>query len=335
MLDEIRNNYSLVKVLIILLIIAVGSYVVSLLWIILSQFLSLFVILLLAWLFSLILEPIVKKIQELKVSILMATIITYILVSALLIVISLSYIPLVISQISAITTFIPLYLQSAPPFIVDFANSLGFQLGKSITLIPSVGQFLFLSFITLILSFYFVVDQEKINQEFLNLIPGRWHDFITFTQKTVNEIFISFLRVQLFYAVSAGILTWIVLMAFNIDFAASIALISGVFAFIPLIGPFLALVPPVLIVFLIDPIKALIIGAILLATQQVIFNIIGPKLLGKAFQLHPALILISFLLGLQFAGAIGAVFAIPILGIGAVMVRRFGHYFNLKKETTV
>lgn len=335
MLDEIRKNYSLVKILIILLIIAVGSYVLSITWVVISQFANLLVILLCAWFLSFMLEPIVKKIQELKVSILIATIITYSLISALLIIIAISFIPLVTSQILTLTKVVPAYLQSAPQYIIDFINSLGNQLGKSVTLIPSITQFLFLSFITLILSFYFIVDQEKINQEFFNLMPGRWHDFFIFTQKAVNDIFISFLRVQLFYGVSCGILTWIVLKAFNIDFAASIALIAGIFAFIPLIGPFLALIPPVLIAFLIDPIKALIIGAILLVTQQIIFNIIGPKLLGKAFQIHPALILISFLLGLQFAGAVGAVFAIPVLGIVTVMIRHFGYYFLTKQDSSL
>lgn len=332
MLDEIRKNHSLVKILIILLIIAVGSYVASLIWAVISMFLSLLVILLLAWFLSFILTPIVESIQRLKISKLIATIITYILISALLIAISIGYIPLVMSQLPAITNFISNYLQSAPPYLVDLNNSLNSQLSKSVSLIPSVAQFLLLSFITLILSFYFIVDQEKINREFFNLIPKTWYDFFLFTQKAINDIFISFLRVQLFYGISAGIITWIVLRAFNIDFAASVALIAGIFAFIPLIGPFLALIPPILVAFLIDPIKALIIGAILLLTQQIIFNIIGPKLLGKAFQLHPALILISFLVGMQLAGALGAVFAIPILGIAAVMIRKFGHYFNMKQE---
>lgn len=326
MMEEIRKNYSLVKILIILLIIAVGSYIFSLAWVLISQFLNLFFILLLAWLLSFILEPIVGKIQGFRISKLIATIITYTIIFALLVVISIIYIPLITFQISAISNFIPHYLQSAPSFIIDLNNSLNNQLSNA-TLIPSVGQFLLLAFITLILSFYFIVDREKINQEFFSLAPKEWHNFLHFTQKTINDVFISFLRVQLFYGLTSGILTWIILKAFNINFAASIAFIAGVFAFIPLIGPFLALIPPILIAFLIDPTIALIIGAILLIAQQITFNIIGPKLLGKAFKLHPAIILISFLVGLQLAGALGAVFAIPVLGISAVMIRRFGHYF--------
>ncbi len=336
MLDEIKKNHSLVRVLIILLIFAVGGYVVSLAWIVISQFLDLFVILLSAWLLSFILEPIVEKMEGLlKISKLVSTIITYMLISALLVAITIGYIPLATSQISTITNSLHLYLQSAPSFIVDFSNSLSNQLSKSVTVIPSVAQFLFLAFITLILSFYFIVDREKINREFFKLMPKQWHNVLRFTQKVINDTFISFLKIQLFFGISSGIVTWIILIAFHIDFAASIAFVSGAFAFIPLIGSLLALIPPILVAFLIDPVKAFIIGAMLLIMQQIIFNIIGPKLLGKAFKLHPAIILVSFLVGLQFAGAIGATFAIPVLGISAVMIRRFGDYFIRVKDETI
>lgn len=329
MLSELRKNYSLIRILIILLIIAVGSYVLSLVWVvIISKFLDLFVILLSAWLLSFTLFPVVVNIQKLlKISKLIATIITYILVLALLVVVSIVYIPLVTSQILTITNLLPQYLKTAPPILATLIESLNSQIGNSVMLIPSVASFLFSALITLILSFYFIVDQEKINREFFNLTPKKWHDVIHFTEKVINDTFISFLRVQLFFAISTGIFTWIILRLFSVDFAASVALISGIFAFIPLVGPFLALIPPVLVALLSDPIKALIIGGILLIAQQVTFNVIGPKLLGKAFKLHPAIILISFLVGLKFAGSLGAVFAIPILGISAVMVRRFGHYF--------
>jgi len=336
MLDEIRKNYSLVRILIILLIIAVGSYVFSLAWVlVISKFLDLFVILLLAWLLSFTLLPIVLRVQKLlKSSKLIATAITYILISILLIIVSIVYLPLVVSQFLNLTSILPLYLKTAPTILTTLNESLSSQITNSVILIPSVAQFLFSAFITLILSFYFIVDQEKINREFFNLVPKQWHDILHFTQKIVNDTFISFLRVQLFFALSTGILTWIILRAFNIDFAASVAFISGAFAFIPLIGPLFALIPPVLVALLSDPIKALIIGGILLTSQQVTFNIIGPKLLGKAFKLHPAIILISFLIGLKFAGSLGAVFAIPVLGISAVMIRRFGHYFlTIRNET--
>ncbi len=243
------------------------------------------------------------------------------------------YIPLVSSQISSILETLPTYLKTSPPVISNLLRSLTEQINNSLNFIPSFAQFLLSTFIALILSFYFIVDREKINTEFFNLMPTDWHNFLRFTQKAINDIFISFLRVQLFYAVTTGIFTWILLRVFNIEYAASIATLAGVFAFIPLIGPFLSIIPPFLVSFIADPAKALIIGAVLLVLQQITFNVIGPRLLGKAFKLHPAVIIISFLVGLQFAGTLGALLAIPVLGVSAIMIRRFGHYFHdIKNE---
>ncbi len=328
-MDEIRRNYSLIKILIILLTIAVGSYVLSLAWnVVISKFLDLFVILLLAWLLSFTLFPVVVRIQKLlKSSKLIATVVTYVLISIILSLVSIVYFPLVASQILSLTIILPQYLKTAPPVLITFIDSLGSQIGNSVALIPSVAQFLFSAFITLVISFYLIIDKEKINREIFNLVPEKWHGVLRFTEQVINDTFVSFLKVQLFFAISTGVLTWIILRLFNIDFAASAAALAGVFAFIPLIGPLLALVPAVLVALLSDPVKALIIGGILIALQQVIFNMIGPKLLGKAFKLHPAVILISFVIGLKFAGSLGAVFAIPVLGISAVMIRKFGHYF--------
>lgn len=336
MLDDVKKNYNLIRILIILLIIAVGSYVLTLVWEIISLFLDILIILLISWLLSFILEPVVDAIQKfIKISKLVSTIITYILLSILFTVISVGYIPLVSSQISILAINVPHYLESAPKIIATWTTLFINQLGSSATLIPSVAQFLFSAFIVLILSFYFIVDKEKINQELFKLVPKNWHAILHFTQKVINDTFVSFLRVQLFFGISSALVTWLILIIFNIDFAASIAFLAGIFAIIPLVGPLLAIIPPVLIALLADPLKAVIIGAILLLIQQITFNVIGPKLLGQAFKLHPAIILISFLVGLKFAGGLGAVFAIPVLGISAVMIRRFGHYFlKITEETT-
>jgi predicted PurR-regulated permease PerM len=49
--------------------------------------------------------------------------------------------------------------------------------------------------------------------------------------------------------------------------------------------------------------------------------------MGKAFKLHPIIILLSFVIGAKIAGPLGAVFAIPVLGIIGIIFRELGHYF--------
>ncbi len=325
MINEARKNQKLIKVLLVLMIAAVGSYVLGLAFSFLAQFKNVIAIILVSWLLSFLLDPIVDRIQKyFKLSKILSTSITYLLLTVCIVAIGFIYIPLVSAQIAVLVGNISSYLDSAPVIVNNLNGSLMAQIENSINFIPSIAQFFFSAFIVLTLSFYFIIDQSQINREFFNLLPKDWHDTLKFTQKVINDTFISFFRVQFFYGLSTAVVTWFVMMMFGTGFAVLVGFLSGIFAIVPLVGPLLAIVLPVGVTFISSSFQATIIGVILFLAQQVIFNVVGPKILGKAFSLHPAVILISLLIGLKFGGAFGAVFAIPVLGISVVMFRKFG-----------
>lgn len=325
MFKEVNKNYNLVQILLVLSIVAVGSYVFGLAWTILNQFGEIISIVLVSWLLSFLLDPIVDVIQKyLRLSKLFATAITYLLLTVFIVAAGFVYIPLISTQIVILVNLIPGYLNNAPAILNNLNGPLITQLENTISIIPSIAQFFFSAFMVLILSFYFIIDQKRINDAVMDMIPSDWYETFEFTKKVVNDTFVSFFRVQFFYGMATALATWLVLVLFGTGFAISVAFLSGVLAIVPLIGPFLALLLPVLVALLVSPTQAVITGLILFAAQQITFNVVGPKLLGKAFSLHPAIILISLLVGLKLAGAQGALFAIPLLGIGVVMIRKFG-----------
>ncbi len=311
-----------------MLIAAVGIHLFGIFWQLINIFSDIIIILILAWLLSFVLEPIVYSIKNLtRLSKPFATAITYLLISGIFALIIFLLIPLVTQQVQTLIEILPKHLESAPAFLNRWGDTLITSLNNSISLVPSVAQFLFSVFLIFILSFYFVIDKEKINKEIFDLTPKKWHDEVTFMQKAIDTSFASFLRVQLTFGIISGVVTWIVLRIFGIDFTASASLIAGIFAIIPLIGPILALIPPLVVAFISDPSKLFAVFIILLILQQFIFNVLGPKLFSKAFKLNPVIILLSFLVGAKIAGAIGAIFAIPVLGVLAVFIKELSHRF--------
>ena len=168
------------------------------------------------------------------------------------------------------------------------------------------------------------------------LAPKNWHGNLKFVQETINETFASFLQIQVLFGVLAGITTWIVLRIFSIDFAASIAILAGLLTIIPLAGPLLGIVPPAFVVLVThpeNPLLAVAIAAILLLIQQITYNAVGPKLMEKAFKLHPIVVLLSILIGFKVAGAMGAVFVVPVLGIAVIVIKKLGYHFINPEET--
>lgn len=333
MFGELKKEVTLVRVLIILLIIAVGIHLFNILSSVLQNFSDIILILFVAWLVSFILEPVVEKTTKVfRISKVISSLIVYLLLVSLFVIGTILVIPVVISQIQTLIKIFPELLSQAPPFVVRWGENFSSYLNNAVTLIPSVAQFLLSTFIVLIISFYFIVDKEKINKELFSITPVKWHEQIRFIQKTIDTAFASFLRVQLLFGLVAGIITWIVLQILGIELAAAIGVLSGILTIIPFIGPVLAVIPPVFIAFTLDSTRGIIVFIVLFLSQQIIFNVWGPKLMGNAFRLHPLIILVSFFIGFKIAGGMGAIFAVPLLSIIVIVIKNLSHYL-LKSDT--
>lgn len=324
MLEQVKKEITSIRILVFLSIVALSIHLFEIAWQIVGVFSDIIIILVVSWLLSFILEPLVDKINHLaKIPKVWTALIIYIFVLMILTAAVFLFIPAITVQIKSLAEIIPRFLSQSPSFLNRWSDMLISSLNSSITIIPSVAQFFFSIFIVLIISFYFIIDKGKINEEIFCLVPKKWHERLRFFQRIIGQSFASFLRVQLIFGITSGIITWLILRILGIDFAASIAFLAGIFAVIPLIGPFLSLIPPVFIALIADPAKAVIIFIILLIFQQFLFNVLGPRLLGQAFKLHPIVVLLSFLIGLKLGGGVGAILAIPVLGILAVAFRQF------------
>ena len=331
MLEEIKKEFNSYKLLGILLIIAVSIYLLQIFWQVIGNFSDVIVIVVIAWLLSFVLEPLVDLVSKFsKLPKLMSALFVYMFFAALFTVMVFIFIPVVVIQFLSLSEIIPAYLSSYPNYVQTWNNAVTNSLDTAISLIPSLATVFVNIILILILSFYLIIDKEKINEEIYNLAPKNWHIHLGFVQKVIDKTFSSFLQIQVIFGVIAGITTWIVLRLFSIDFAASVSLLSGVLTIIPLVGPILGIIPPVFVALITNPdnpTQAILIFAILLLLQQVTFNAIGPKLMGKAFKLHPIVVFLSIIIGFKIAGPLGAVFVVPVLGIAVIVLKELGHHF--------
>jgi len=333
MIDEVKKQVTSMRILIALLIFAVGLYLFQQVWGFLQGFSDIFIILISSWLLSFVLEPVVNFVARFtKLPRILAVSVVFLLFFGFLIITVFQFIPVVTSQTHSLVTILPKYVASAPPFMKKWVDVATNYLDNSLPIISSIALVLFDIFLVFVIAFYLVLDKDKGNKELYRLTPTSWHTNIKYMQELIDRVFASFIRVQILYGIIGGLTTWLVLRAFNVEFAASTALFAGVLSLIPLIGPLFALIPPLLIPVLTDPAQAIFIFVTLLAIQQITFNIIGPKLLGKAFKIHPVIVLLSFVIGYKIAGVAGAVFAIPILGIGTILLHQLHtHYMESRK----
>ena len=199
-------------------------------------------------------------------------------------------------------------------------------LQNTLAILTSVLSLLGNALLVILLSFFFTLDGPRFTKMLFDVIPGRLHQETRMFFVTTDRAFGGFLRSQLLQSVAIGMGTALVLGVFAIPTALLAGVFAGLFMIIPLIGPVLSLLPPLLAVVLTDPSNTLIVMILLIVLQVVVVNVLMPRVMGKALGLHPLVIIVALLVGVKVAGFWGAFFAMPLAGIisafGAFLIRR-------------
>lgn len=131
----------------------------------------------------------------------------------------------------------------------------------------------------------------------------------------VNETFIGFIVGRVIDSFIIGVLTFIVLMVFDIPFALMISVIVGITNIIPFFGPFIGAIPSIFILMLEQPIDALYFIIIIVVIQQIDGNIIGPKIVGNALGISSFWVLLSVLVGGGLFGFPGMALGVPVFAV--------------------
>jgi predicted PurR-regulated permease PerM len=311
----------------LLLCIIAGLYLWQIAWGFLGRFSDIFLILILSWLLAFLLEPVVKKLTQKNLSRLTAAGVVYLFLGIILVVAGIVIIPTVGSQLAVLAGDLPSLIENAPDWLQKFATN---TLSNSVAIAQEITTAAINLLLVLVFSFYFLVDRHRITKTLYDLLPDEWEENFQFLEKVINTSFAGFLRVQVLLGVIVGAVTFLVLIILGVNYALTASVLAGVLAIVPVAGPVLSLLPPLLPAMMISFNTGLITIVSLFLLQQIIYNLISPKIIGETLKLHPVLVILSFIIGFKIAGFWGAVFAVPVTSMFAIIIKEF--FRHLKKN---
>jgi predicted PurR-regulated permease PerM len=200
--------------------------------------------------------------------------------------------------------------------LLQQATSIGSTLvGQSLSIVSGIAVLLINLVLVLILSFYMTLDGPRLAARFLEMLPESWRDDTLTFFSIVNRTFGGFLRATLVQAVFYGLATAVLMVALGLSDVALASVLAAVFVLIPLIGGIFGVVPPLIIALIENPDRFLLLLIGLLVLQQVLFNMIMPRLMGRIVGLHPLLVFAAILVGAALAGPWGILFGVPVAGV--------------------
>ncbi len=168
-------------------------------------------------------------------------------------------------------------------------------------------------------SIYFLASKEKLVAQLKKLLRSVTSqnaynsvlELCNFTDKTFG----SFITGEILDSLIVGVLCFIVCAICRIPYAVLIGVIVGVTNIIPVAGPFIGAIPSFLIIFIVDPVKALWFAVIILIIQQMDGNVIKPKILGQTTGLASLWVLFSITVMGGLMGLVGMIIAVPLFSI--------------------
>lgn len=174
--------------------------------------------------------------------------------------------------------------------------------------------------IVLVMSFYMTLDGPRISGRTFKFLPRAWREDARTLANMIDLRFGGWIRSLLLQGLIYGVATAVIMRVANLEFIAVASVLAGILIAIPLIGPWLAAIAPLIIALFHSPGLALGIYIALFGFQQILFHVIMPRLTGTIVGVHPLLVFLAILIGFPVGGVWGALFAIPIAGVAVSVV---------------
>lgn len=164
---------------------------------------------------------------------------------------------------------------------------------------------------TLIISFYLTASRNGVENFLRTVFPENLEDRVLQIYYRAKTKIGRWFQAQILLALVIGIITFIGLWFTSIKYPFLLAVIAALFEVVPVVGPIFAGGIAVIVALTESVDLALYVLILYLVIQQIESNVLVPIIMKKALDLHPVIILISLLAGLEIAGPIGMILSVP------------------------
>lgn len=162
---------------------------------------------------------------------------------------------------------------------------------------------------------YLLIDHQKFAPFISGFFSGERKTWIRKTLHDVDATLKAYIQGQLFVSFLVGVMLLIGYLIIGLDYALLLAIIGMATNVIPFLGPYIAVIPAIIIALVQDPIMAVYVGFIMLVAQQIESNFITPNVMGNALDVHPLTVITLILAAGNIAGLWGIILAIPTYAV--------------------
>lgn len=216
-----------------------------------------------------------------------------------------------------------------------FKSGAGSVVDSTITAAKSIVSGLTTFFIAFVFAIYILLQKEKLGVQakkvlFAFVRRGRAEATVEVLSLTYNT-FSSFLTGQCVEAVILGSMFAVSMTILKLPYALLVGMLIAFTALIPIFGAFIGCGVGAFLIFMVDPMKALIFVVLFLVLQQIEGNLIYPHVVGNSVGLPSIWVLAAVSIGGSLMGVVGMLIFIPIVSVVYALFREIV-YLKLRQK---
>ncbi len=317
-------------------------------WSVLGQFVDAILIFLLSMAVAFLVTPAVNLLVKNGIPRLLAALVVYVVVLAVLVGLFYELVFSLIQQVQAVSDTVVAFFTNLPGWYgqvytfllkqgipqanidiavnqirdqaVTFARSAATNALNILFILSNL--FINIALVT-VLSFYLTLDGKRIRDSIIGIVPKRSLSNVLLFEDALNRVVGNYIRGQLTLALIIGTCAGAICLVTGLgNYALIVGVLGFLFETIPMVGPFLASIPAILLSLLLpDPFpRTFWIIALFIIVQMLESNVLGPRIVGHAVGLHPVAAILALLVGAKMFGALGALLATPAVAVIWVVI---------------
>lgn len=292
-----------------------------------------------ALIISILFNPAINFLKRLRIPRILATILVYLILFSILAIGFYFIIPFLFLELQTFSDRLPEYFNQVVPHLSglkikalesfdSFSQTIGDILtGASSNIFSAVGIVFggMLSTVSIFaIAFFLSLEEEGIANVIELASPARYRKYVKGLWKKTQKKIASWFGVRIFCCIFIGLAAGIITFVLNIPYAVFFGLFAGFSNIIVTIGPFLSGLTIALFILAVGGFpKAFIFVIAFFVAQEIESYVLMPVLTKKYLRLSPSLVLISLLIGAKLWGILGAILAIPLVGMIYEFVKGF------------
>ena len=270
----------------------------------------------------------------------LATLLSVLLVFAVLIGFLASIVPPFVRQIAALVDAAPNFVNDlrnenteiggfvkhynlqgqVDSFSDDLSSRLQHVAGSATDLLASIGSSTFALLTVLVLTFMMLVEGPRWVRIAEELVPDGHREHIRGLTRAMYKVIKGYVNGQVILAAIAAVLILPVLFILNVSYPIALMVVVFVCGLIPMVGHTIGAVIVTAVALFTSPVSAAIVLAYYILYQQIENYLIQPRIQANSTNMSPLLVFIAVVIGVNFGGLLGGLVAIPIMGCIRILV---------------